>query len=335
MSGADIAIGVPVRNEVERLPILLRALSAQTDAPPFVLALFFDNCIDGSEALVSDMAGGLPFRIATSCCCTGGQPNAGLARRNAMSLAAAVAPSGTLLTTDADSEPSADWVSTNLQALLAADVIAGRIVHDVGGNSPIQAQLEAYLDRLHSFRRSFDPVPWEAPRSHHWTSAASIAVRSHVYRAIGGFPAMPNGEDAGFADAAARSGYRLRRDATVWVTTSSRRSGRAAAGLAASLSAWDKASAPPDVAHPEDEAWRYALHAKARQLHGSGQLDLLAHALDLPLTEVAQVADECRNGEAFAARIVGAPPGGMRHVPLPRAELLLATLEQAQLEGAA
>jgi hypothetical protein len=239
------------------------------------------------------------------------------------------------MTTDADSAPATDWIAANLHALRAADVVAGRVVHEAGGASAIQAQLEAYLDRLHSFRRLFDPVPWEAPRSHHWTSAASLAVCSHVYQAIGGFPAMPNGEDAGFADAAARGGYRLRRDAAVWVTTSTRRSGRAAAGLAASLSAWDNASVPPDIAHPEDEAWRYALHAKARHLHGSGQFDLLAHALDLPLTEVERVADECRNGEAFAARIVGAPPGGMRQVPLPRAELLLATLEQTQLEGAA
>ena len=40
-----------------------------------------------------------------------------------------------------------------------------------------------------------------------------------------------------------------------------------------------------------------------------------------------QVAGECANGEAFAARIVGSPPGGLRSVPLAQAETILAELE--------
>lgn len=335
VAGFPIAVGVPIRNEVERLPILLRALSAQRDAPQFAVALFFDNCVDGSEALVSAASGSVPFRIVTDRCRSGGAANAGLARRRAMALAAGAAPFGTLMTTDADSQPAADWISANVRGLQAADIVAGRIVHEGGDASPIQAQLEAYLDRLHRFRRLLDPVPWEAAFTHHWTSAASLAMSCDMYHAADGFPAIASGEDAAFGDTAARGGYRLRRDASVRVTTSTRRDGRAAAGFAASLSAWDQDAAPPYVAHPQDEAWRYALHGRARRLHRSGSLDGLARDLRLSLTEVETVADQCRNGEAFAARIVGAPPGGMRHVPLPHAELLLAMLEQKRLRGAA
>ena len=61
----------------------------------------------------------------------------------------------------------------------------------------------------------------------------------------------------------------------------------------------------------------------------------LAAPLRLPLAEIVAVAAECANGEAFAARIVGAPPGGMRTVTLPDAERLIAGLEQHRLEGAA
>lgn len=330
----EIAIAVPVRNEVARLPQLLRALAAQRSVPRFRLALFFDNCDDGSEHAVAELADTLPYTILTDCCRAGGGPNAGLARGRAMALAAAAVPRGVLLTTDADSRPAADWVAASLAALAHGEVAAGRIVRE-GRGSPVQDRLEAYYDRLHALRRTIDPVPWEAAASHHWTSGASLAIRTADYRAIGGFAPLANGEDAALGDAAARAGLRLRRDDAIVVTTSARRGGRARDGFAASLAAWDGASSAPAVAHPEDEAWRYAMHARARRLHGSDGVVTLAAPLRLAAAEVAQVAGECVNGEAFAARIVGAAPGGMRSVPLPRAEALLALLEQARLEGAA
>ena len=52
MGRSHVAIAVPVRNEAERLPRLLNALARQAKAPPFSLFLFFDNCGDGSQALV-------------------------------------------------------------------------------------------------------------------------------------------------------------------------------------------------------------------------------------------------------------------------------------------
>jgi len=332
---AEIAIAVPVRNEAERLPRLLDALARQIGAPPFTLALLFDNCDDDSHATVQHLAPTLPFPIVTQCETAGGPPNAGLARARAMAMALSIAPDGVLMTTDADSQPAPDWVAANLSALARADVVAGRIVRHPGRAAPLQARLEAYYDRLHALRRRLDPVTWEAADTHHWTSAASLAMTSHVYRTAGGFPPLVHGEDAALADAAARLGLSLRRDARAHVATSARRNGRVSGGFAAQLAAFDRTDHAPAVFHPEDEAWRYTLHAEARHGHGRDGYDRLATSLRLPLAEVSAVAAECANGEAFAARIVGAPPGGMRAVTLSHAERLIAGLEQVRLEGAA
>jgi hypothetical protein len=329
----DVAVAVPVRNEVDRLPRLLAALARQRDAPVFSLSLFFDNCDDGSEAAVAALRPALPYSIASDSCRTGAPPNAGAARRRAAAVALGSAPDGVILSTDADSEPAPDWIAANLAALGEADLVAGRIVRQ-GADSPVQARLERYLDRLHALRRRIDPVEWEDDASHHWVSAASLAMRAETYRALGGFGDLANGEDAALGDAAARAGLRLRRDARVVVRTSSRRVGRASDGLAATLAAFDRRDGDPAVTHPEDEAWRFAAQAVARARHAAGGFDALAAHLRLPLAEVEQVARECRNGEAFAARIVGAPPGGLRPVPLAHAEAILSALE-APLESVA
>lgn len=335
VSHTPAAIAVPVRNEAERLPRFLSALARQVNAPAFDLCLFFDNCDDGSEPLATGMLQRrLPFRMHVDRVGDGAPPNAGLARARAMQLAVEAAPSGIVLTTDADGEPAPDWVAANLRALKRADVVAGRIERTPGRASPMQDRLEAYYDRLHALRRLLDPVPWEDADTHHWTSAASLGMRAEIYRALGGFAPLAAGEDAAFADAAARAGYRLRRDRRVAVRTSARRHGRAAHGFAATLAAFDGTAAMPLVHHPADEAWRYGLHARARRAHG-GATHTLANLLRIPAAEVEDVALECRNGEAFAARLVGAPPGGMRTVPLAQAETLLAALEPNALEGAA
>lgn len=331
--GVVVAVAVPVRNEAERLPRLLAALAGQRGAPPFALCLFFDDCSDGSEAVVQAVAPSLPFAVVSHCCATGAMPNAGRARGAAGKVALAAVPDGVLLTTDADSAPAPDWIAANLAGLRHADLVAGRIRRD-GDASPWQDAVEEYHDRLHALRRSCDPVPWEAPKTHHWTSGASLALTTGTYQALGGFAPVASGEDAALSDAAARAGWRLRRDATVTVRTSSRRVGRAERGFAAALAALDGAVHPPLVSHPDDEAWRFRRQAEARRQHGCADYRALAVALGLPLAEVEQVAGECRNGEAFAARIVGAPPGGMRQLPLNQAAMLLA-LQEARLAGAA
>ncbi len=316
------------------MPRLLLGLANQVASPAFAVCLFFDNCDDGSQALAASLSEHVPYSIRVDRCDRGRPPNAGLARARAMAAAEAAAPDGVVLTTDADSEPRADWLANNLAGLKVADLVAGQIMRN-GRPAQRQDAVEAYYHRLHAMRRRIDPVPWEAEQSHHWTSAASLSMRTATYRALGGFRPIVSGEDAALCDTAARAGRQVRRDADVVVRTSARRSGRATGGFAAALAMLDEDASDPLIAHPEDEAWRFHMQAEARSLHGTGQYSRFATRLRLSIREVERVAAECRNGEAFAARIVGAPPGGMRSMSFGHAELMLAALEQDQMKGAA
>jgi hypothetical protein len=240
-----------------------------------------------------------------------------------------------LLSTDADSGPAHDWVATNLAALDQADLVAGRILLSEAPALLVQARLTAYYDRLYRYRRRMDPIAWEDKATHHWTSACSLAMRADTYRELNGFEPLPRGEDADLADRAWRAGYRLRRDARVVVHTSARRHGRAEGGFATMLACLDADAALPRVAHPEDEAWRYERHAQARRSFAEGHLHALATSLHLSQDDIDRVAAEVPNANAFAARVVGAPPGGMRAISLAHAEVALAALDTDVLEGAA
>jgi hypothetical protein len=330
-----VAIGIPVRNEVERLPRLFTALSRQRTKLPINICLFFDSCSDGSLELAARLAASLPLPLVSERDEGGADPNAGRARGRAMALAMQVAPTGFVLTTDADSLPDPDWVSANVDALTHADIVAGRISRAASAAQDLQQRVSSYFDRLHMVRRWLDPVPWEDGCTHHWTSGASLGFRAPVYAALGGFPALPNGEDAAIVDAAMRAGYRVRRDARVVVHTSSRRQGRALLGLAAALTHFDAHAEMPDVVHPEDEAWRFGMQAAARACFEGGNLLPLSAALRLDEAEVMRAAHESINGEAFAAKIVGPPPSGTRLISLAHAEVVLGALETSILAGAA
>lgn len=163
MRPVSAAICIPVRNEETALPKLLEAIG-RLDLGDVEAAVFFllDNCSDASKQVIREHAGrmALPFTVAQ------GDPspdaNAGRARRAAIALGlhhATSTPHGILLTTDADSQPRADWVRAALQGLASADLVAGRIVRIAAERDPVQGRVERYLDRLHAYRRSVDPVP--------------------------------------------------------------------------------------------------------------------------------------------------------------------------------
>ena len=329
-----VAIAVPVRDEAERLPALLNALARQRGAPPLTVHCLFDGCTDNSAAIARRHAARLALPVVVRRLEQAGAPNAGLARGRACALALADRPGAALLTTDADSAPDPDWVAASLAALRVADVAAGRI--EVGGDAPpSQGRLAAYLDRLHRQRRVLDPVEWEDARTHHWTSAASLAFAPGVYATLGGFAPLECGEDGELADRAWRAGFRVRRDAKITVITSARRDGRVLGGFASMLAALDRPAALPLVTHPADEIWRYRHHALARCCFGRGDLRAFARAVRLDPAEAARIAADCPNADAFAARAVGIPPGGTRQVTLAAAERALDVLAAAELAGAA
>ncbi len=236
--------------------------------------------------------------------------------------------SGILLTTDADSTPAEDWVARCAAALAQADVVTGRIVREPSMNQYRQDRVERYFDRLYALRRRLDPVPWERCATHHFTGGANMGFRASAYAVLGGFAPITSGEDAAIIDEAARAGLRVRRDAGCIVRTSSRRQGRAPGGMAAMLFEGDSGRAQ-FVGNPEDAAWQYVRHARARagyeRLDEPVVLDRLARLLMLTPDHVVGVARDCPSAEAFAMRIVPAPPAE-RTVSLDQAEAALAAI---------
>lgn len=323
-----VAVCVPVRDEAAHLPQFLDALADQTDRG-FLLCILYDGCTDRGDGIVADREPGLPFAIRTAHI-DRHPPNAGRARRAAMELGLGnVASDGVILSTDADSIPACNWIQANIDALNKADIVAGRIVRDGLNVSPAQDRVEAYYDDLFRLRRAIDPVSWEAPDPHHYTSGASMAFHVSAYRALGGFEAVPSAEDARMIDAAHRHGLRVRRDGAVEVKTSSRLAGRAANGLADHLRRLGDVSAPtPTMSHPADAARRYAGHAAARAAWGdlAAHLSVLSDTIERDKDDIESIAAGAPNAEAFAMRVVPDAPGGERIVELDEAERGLAIL---------
>lgn len=338
---APFIVAIPARNEERLFPELLEALSAlDVQRGRLTVCIYLDSCSDGSETLLRHAAGALPFPLTIANSPGESAENAGAARRAAMAMALSVLgdAEGLLFTTDADSRPRHDWIEAGSAALTHADAVAGRIVRRNGSDDPAQSHIERYYDRLYSYRRRIDPVPWEARDTHHFTGGANMALRASAYRALGGFAALPSGEDATLLDEAARAGLRVRRDAAMVVETSSRRDGRAANGLASALHALDNGRLP-HVAHPGGVAWQWQAHAAARDAFASvGHLDIrsaLGARLNLTADHVLGVARDCPNAEAFAMRIVPAAPDACRTVTLAVAEEALMALEAGFSEVAA
>lgn len=83
-------------------------------------------------------------------------------------------------------------------------------------------------------------------QSHEHVYGANLAVRADAYAAVGGFRAVPIGEDRAMLDSLIADERPIARPRGVVVRTSGRRVGRAAGGLATLLDTLDRAHSHPD-----------------------------------------------------------------------------------------
>ena len=246
-------VAVPAHDEADRLPRLVRALSAQ--GRPLRLTVLLNNCSDASAAALANALAEAPNVDGHGVAMTLPAPfaNAGCARRLALDAARARAvadgvPIGrlALLTTDADAEPAPDWVAANLAALdRGADLVGGRISafadeeERLGANVLVRArQLSAFQDDLTRIECLIDPVPHDPWPRHHDTLGASLAIRGSIYARIGGAPVRAAAEDLALAEEVRLHGGNVRRCPGVRVTVSARIEGRAEGGMAQTLRGW-------------------------------------------------------------------------------------------------
>ncbi|SDN15476.1 Glycosyltransferase, GT2 family [Methylobacterium phyllostachyos] len=310
----DAVIAVPVRNEEERIAACLRAIDAQVGHVPgsLGLVLFLNNCTDRTVEIVTALVPSLslPVRVLVE---NFAGAHAGWARRRAMDAAAAwledAGQAGIILSTDADSRVPTDWVARNRAAIRAgADAVAGRVELDAAEAAllppslPARGRLEDLYDALITEAEArIDPDPHDPWPCHRTAIGATLAVTRSAYRAVGGMPEIPLGEDGAFIARLITQGLRVRHATDVCVTISARLAGRAPGGVADTIRA--RCEEPDALCDARMEAFpravrRYLWRRRFRRLHNHGLLDR-SHAW----------ARSLRIGADDASRIAALPLG--------------------------
>ena len=296
-----VAVAIPVKDEAERIVPCLTALARQQAAPPPVIVLLINNSSDATASIARSCGASLGVRLDVSeVSLAPERANAGTARSLAMARAAELAgPDGVLLTTDADGRVPPDWLAANLRALATgADAVAGRAVIDAEEAKLIPSALHeadarecAYAALIDEIASLLDPDPLDPWPRHDEASGASLAVRVATYRAVGGMPEVPLGEDRLFVRALVDHDMHVRHDPAVWVTVSGRTEGRAKGGMAETMRR--RMSAPDLLLDDRLEAANAAvrrarLRNTARFVHGNLiPPTLLAADLDLSCGVIA------------------------------------------------
>lgn len=317
---APVIVAIPAKNEAERIGACLAALALQRDgggkplaAGTFSVLVYANDCTDDTVGVTRRHAALSCHGIEVVCeAAPPGRGNAGLARRRAMDraaerLEAAGRPDGLILTTDADSCVALDWVSATLRAMAAGvDAVAGYVdgqpseLLGLGAAFLRRGRLEdEYLSCAAEIDALCDPRPHNPWPTHRVSSGASLAVTLAAYRAIGGLPAIPLGEDIALTRALERHGFKVRHAMDVVVATSCRFDGRAAGGAADTMR---ERHIEPDAAcdaaiEPAAMMLRRALaKGRVRRLLSTGKKDtsLLAARLGLQPNHLADLLSSTR-----------------------------------------
>jgi hypothetical protein len=268
MTDACFCVCVPARDEADRLPILLDALARQDFDGPIRVSILINNTVDDSVAAVARAQAAWGERLHLAVACHDLPPeraHAGTARRLAMEagLARIDPDRGVLISTDADTRPPSDWISAMLRAIDAGlDIVGGRIVVDdaeplAADMDAMQVKLDRYWACVRTIEDDIDPCRWDPAPRHGDHTGASLAILGPLYRAAGGVPAIPAGEDRALVEAAVAAGGRLGHPMSVWTRVSARTIGRATGGMADHMQALsDRVARGEPTLLPSFDQWR-------------------------------------------------------------------------------
>ncbi|MFE9425895.1 glycosyltransferase [Kitasatospora sp. NPDC006697] len=225
-----LVVVVPARDEEELLADCLDALRRAARHPrvrdlPCRVTVVADACRDATAAIARRHGAQLLELTAG---------NVGAARaagsRDALETVLSAQPGLTpdsvwLAHTDADSRVPADWLARQLtHAACGWQAVVGTVrVADWRGHPDNTAT----AFRLHYQQDQQD----QQAGGHRHVHGANLAVRADAYRAAGGFPPLPVGEDRTLVAALEAAGFRVKRTSRNPVTTSARCTPRARGGF--------------------------------------------------------------------------------------------------------
>lgn len=248
-----LSIAIPAKNEERLVGRALEAFARQCDcdgAPldprTFEVIVLANDCTDRTREIALDVASRHPHlrAVVRACSLPAGSANVGAARRAALQLAidrgdAVHARDPWIATTDADSVVDERWVAHTLRERAGVDVVAGWVSVGDCERALMQAPLRLLYDRELSYRRAMgsisawlDPQPHDPPGRHDSFVGASLAIRVHAYRAVGGLAPLPCLEDVALARSLALIDAKTRHTYDVRVSTSARRLARVEGGFA-------------------------------------------------------------------------------------------------------
>ncbi|HTI74002.1 MAG TPA: glycosyltransferase [Mycobacterium sp.] len=216
----QVVVVVPAHNELEHLPRCLRALAtaALCLRVPVRVVVVLDACDDGSERLAGQFGSDVRFVSVD-------EGNVGAARAAGFEYARnwclADAEHTWYATTDADSVVGAQWLVQMTSA--DADMVLGVVRVPTWRHFPADVA-RRYLRAYHS----------KGP-GHNHIHGANMGFAAAAYWQVGGFRALPTGEDVELVERFEAAGMRIHRDAALSVATSDRRDGRAPGGFAQHL----------------------------------------------------------------------------------------------------
>ncbi len=340
-------MAIPAHDEAERLPRVLASLATQRgfgrDRPLPVLVLA-NNCRDGTAAIAmafaaSSAGAALDLDVVESELAAV-DAHVGTARRQAMDAAADwIGPSGVILTTDADACVPPDWVAANVAALRAAEIVGGHLVIDAATADDrldaLHGDIERYWSAVRALEDRLDPQPHDPAPRHGDHTGASLALRVETYRAVGGLPPLPRGEDNALVARVVEAGGRLRHDPRVCVFVSDRAVGRVGGGMATEMGRRRAVVAGAEEYRlPAPSHWRRLIARRAvlraAWQQGPDFAEAVLARLGLTADAIPAVAPrDCANDIAFverAHRLLEGRDGPPRLMPLERA---LATFEAA------
>jgi len=228
----DIVVAIPAHDEAATIGTCLESVLSAIDTARSAgvvararVAVSAHRCADATyqraQARLTDRDGIEPLVQRETTTMPVGTVRTRLIR-SAVAAAPRLSAECWVLSTDADTTVPADWVTGLLAAAreTGADLVLG--LADL-------AHWEAGEVAQTAYRQIVD-TGIRAGRHDH-VYAANLAVSWSAFRSVGGFPALPHGEEHGLAAAVRRAGLITVSPLQPRVETSARMPGRAAGGL--------------------------------------------------------------------------------------------------------